>query len=85
MPYQHAIRNVGRRFMGKKKKAKKKAGQLASGSAGARLKAGKKVSFPRLAWSRSPVQRPHSTKKGAKGYDRKRLKREDQEEAGEGA
>jgi len=32
--------------------------------------------FPRLAWSRSPVQRPHSTKKGARGYDRKRAKRE---------
>jgi hypothetical protein len=46
-------------------------------------KAGKKVLFPRLAWSRSPVQRPHSTKKGAKGYDRKRLKREDEKEAEE--
>ncbi|MHC5056130.1 MAG: hypothetical protein ACYTKD_15600 [Planctomycetota bacterium] len=32
--------------------------------------------FPRLGWSRSPVQRPHSTKKGARGYDRKRAKRE---------
>ena len=32
--------------------------------------------FPRLAWSRSPVQRPHSTKKGARGYDRKRAKRD---------
>ena len=30
--------------------------------------------FPRLAWSRSPTQRPHSTKKGARGYDRKRAK-----------
>jgi len=32
--------------------------------------------FPRLSWSRSPVERPHSTKKGARGYDRKRAKRE---------
>jgi hypothetical protein len=32
--------------------------------------------FPRLAWSRSPTQRPHSTKKGARGYDRKRAKRD---------
>ena len=40
-------------------------------------KSKKKKPFPRLAWTRSPVQRPHSTKKGRKGYDRKRLKRED--------
>ena len=71
MPYQHAIRNAGRRFMSKKKRKKPK------------KKAGKKVSFPRLAWPRSPVQRPHSTKKGEKGYDRKRLKREDTKEAEE--
>ena len=32
--------------------------------------------FPRLAWSRSPTQRPHSTKKGARGYDRKRSKKD---------
>ena len=32
--------------------------------------------FPRLAWSRSPVHHPHSTKKGARGYDRKRTKRD---------
>jgi hypothetical protein len=32
--------------------------------------------FPRLAWSRSPTQRPHSTKKGARGYDRKRAKQD---------
>ncbi|MHC4248815.1 MAG: hypothetical protein ACYS9X_06770 [Planctomycetota bacterium] len=32
--------------------------------------------FPRLGWSRSPVQRPHSTKKGARGYDRKRGKKD---------
>ena len=30
--------------------------------------------FPRLAWSRSPTQRPHSTKKGIRGYARKRAK-----------
>jgi hypothetical protein len=35
-----------------------------------------KSTFPRLEWSRSPVQRPHSTPKGLKGYDRKRAKKE---------
>jgi len=29
----------------------------------------------RRRWTRSPIQRPHSTKKGAKGYDRRRDKR----------
>ena len=56
--------------MGKKKKRKKKAK--------------KKPLFPRLAWTRSPVQRPHSTKKGKKGYDRRRLGREDRREVEEG-
>lgn len=32
--------------------------------------------FPRLTWNRSPVQRPHSTPKGKRGYDRKAAKRE---------
>ena len=31
---------------------------------------------PRRQWTRSPAQKPHSTKHGARGYDRKR----DQEE-----
>ena len=30
-----------------------------------------KTRFPRRKWSRSPVQKPHSTKHGKKGYDRK--------------
>lgn len=41
--------------------------------------------FPRLAWSRSPVQRPHSTKKGARGYDRKRAKKQTRREVDEGS
>ena len=36
--------------------------------------------FPRLGWSRSPVQKPHSTKKGARGYDRKRAKKQTRRE-----
>jgi hypothetical protein len=32
--------------------------------------------FPRLGWSRCPVQRPHSTPKGERGYDRRKAKRE---------
>ena len=39
--------------------------------------------FPRLGWPRSPVQKPHSTKKGARGYDRKRTKKEARLEAEE--
>ena len=31
-----------------------------------------KVKRPRRQWTRSPVQRPHSTKRGQRGYDRKR-------------
>lgn len=29
---------------------------------------------PRRTWDRNPAQRPHSTKKGEKGYDRHREK-----------
>jgi len=36
----------------------------------------KKPSKPRQTWDRNPVQRPHSTPKGEKGYDRKREKEE---------
>ena len=43
-------------------------------------KAKKKAPWPRITWTRSPVQRPHSTKKGRKGYDRKARKQEDREE-----
>lgn len=32
--------------------------------------------FPRLMWSRSPVQRAHSTPKGERGYCRRKAKRE---------
>lgn len=35
-----------------------------------------KSPFPRLAWSRSPIQRAHSTPKGKRGYDRRAAKRE---------
>jgi len=31
----------------------------------------KKPSLPRRKWTRSPAQKPHSTPKGKKGYDRK--------------
>ena len=41
--------------------------------------------FPRLAWSRSPVQKPHSTKKGARGYDRKRAKKQTRRQVDEGS
>jgi len=41
--------------------------------------------FPRLAWSRSPVQKPHSTKKGARGYDRKRAKKQTRRRVDEGS
>ncbi len=45
----------------------------------------KKPSLPRKKWSRNPVQKPHSTLKGKKGYaraeDRKKLKDEADEEA----
>lgn len=32
--------------------------------------------FPRLSWGRSPIQHPHSTKRGKRGYDRKRMKKQ---------
>lgn len=32
--------------------------------------------FPRLTWSRCPVQRPHSSPKGERGYNRRKAKRE---------
>ena len=32
----------------------------------------KKPSLPRRKWTRNPVQKPHSTPKGKKGYDRKK-------------
>jgi len=35
-----------------------------------------KAAFPRLSWGRSPVQRAHSTPKGARGYCRNVAKRE---------
>jgi len=35
-----------------------------------------KTAFPRLLWTRSPVQRAHSSPKGAKGYNRRKAKRE---------
>ena len=31
-----------------------------------------KPHLPRRKWTRSPVQKPHSSKHGRKGYDRKR-------------
>ncbi len=37
--------------------------------------------FPRLGWSRSPVGGPQSTKKGKRGYDRKRAKKETEDTA----
>jgi len=40
--------------------------------------------FPRLAWTRSPVQRPHSSPKGEKGYSRKAGKRELRDRVREG-
>ena len=59
----------------KKKKRKKKATAPAPAPA-----------FPRLAWSRSPVQRPHSTKKGERGYDRKKARKQTRREVeGSGA
>jgi hypothetical protein len=36
----------------------------------------KKPRKPRQTWDRKPVQRPHSTPKGGKGYDRRREKEE---------
>jgi len=51
---------------------------------GSSRKKKKKPSPPRRKWTRSPVQKPHSTPKGKRGYDRKaerkRLRREEQAE-----
>ena len=49
-----------------------------------RTNAKKRSLFGRIKWTRSPIQRPHSTTKGEKGYDRRRRKREDQKETEEG-
>ena len=35
----------------------------------------KKPSLPRRKWTRRPVQKPHSTHKGKKGYTRKDAKK----------
>jgi len=32
--------------------------------------------FPRLTWDRCPVQRPHSSPKGERGYSRNKAKRD---------
>lgn len=45
---------------------------------GTRKKKAKKKVFPRLYWSRCPIQRPHSSKKGRKGYVRKKKGFEDE-------
>jgi hypothetical protein len=49
-----------------------------------RGKARKKPKLPRRTWPRSPVQQPHSTTKGKKGYDRAEDRKREREEA-EGA
>ncbi|MBZ0257426.1 hypothetical protein K8I31_15270 [bacterium] len=47
----------------------------------------KKTSNPhkkvRHTWERSPVEKPHSTKKGKKGYNRKQIKDETQKQQNE--
>jgi hypothetical protein len=43
----------------------------------------KKPKRPRRQWSRSPVQQPHSTPKGKKGYDRAEDRKREREEADE--
>jgi hypothetical protein len=35
--------------------------------------------FIRRLWGRHPAQKPHSTKKGKRGYNRKRTRREAQD------
>jgi len=44
----------------------------------------KKPKLPRRKWTRSPVQKPHSTPRGKKGYrrgeDKKRVREEAEEE-----
>jgi hypothetical protein len=39
-------------------------------------KSRKKLKLPRVLWTRNPVQKAHSTSKGAKGYSRKAAKKE---------
>ena len=41
----------------------------------------RKLKRPRRQWTRSPVQHPHSTKRGKRGYARKRDGGELEEEA----
>ena len=43
----------------------------------------KKPPLPRRKWSRNPAQKPHSTPKGDKGYDREREKKRKREETEE--
>ena len=43
----------------------------------------RKLKQPRRQWTRNPVERPHSTKRGERGYDRKRARRESDEQAHE--
>ena len=45
----------------------------------------KKPKLPRGRWTRSPVQKAHSTAKGAKGYSRRASKKRVREEAEERA
>ena len=40
----------------------------------------KKIWLPRKLWSRSPVEKVHTTGKGAKGYQRPRVKKDVREE-----
>ena len=74
----------------KKSGAKSRPKSRAKGSGKSNKKRKKKAKapapsphFPRLGWSRSPVQKPHSTKKGARGYDRKRAKKQTRREVDE--
>lgn len=75
---------------GKKRGAKSRPKSRAKSGTKSNKKRKKKVKapapspkFPRLAWSRSPVQKPHSTKKGARGYDRKKARKQTRREAEE--
>ncbi len=47
----------------------------------------KKIKNPhkqvRHTWERSPVEKPHSTKKGKKGYNRRKSKQQDQKQINE--
>jgi hypothetical protein len=44
----------------------------------------KTASLPRRKWTRSPVQKPHSTAKGKRGYRRPRERKRLRSEAEEG-